>query len=316
MNIPNGDDGTASRLTRPLELGFFAIRSALFVPGNRPDRVEKALASGADLVVVDLEDAVPFSQKQEARGMVKAKILEHRGQRLCVRVNSTGSGLITQDLQSIVVKGLQLIMLPKVEGPADLLQVNRHLLEMEKNAHMSPGSIRTIALIESALGIEKIFDIASTRGEPQRLLTMAFGAADFTLDLGIDMTPEATELLFPRARMAIACRAAGLAPPIDSPYMIDIRDTEGLVADATMAKSLGFQGKLCVHPAQVSPCNAVFSPSERELDHAVRIIDAYEQTLSEGHSVVELDGKFIDPPVVERAKRTLLLAKAIGINKK
>jgi len=287
------------------------IRTALFVPGSRPDRVDKAMRSGADMVIMDLEDAVSPTQKEEARKRVREKLLEYGGQSTMVRVNSLDSGLCEDDLRTIVVKGLDFIMLPKLETPEDLLQINDLLLEVEEQNGVSAGSLRIIGLVESALGVEKVLEIASTQTTPGRLYTIAFGAADFALDLGIKLSAKTEELAYPRAKIPIACRAGGLAPPLDTPYMIDIKDTEALVADAKRAKRLGFQGKLCVHPLQVGPCNEVFSPSQEEISEAEKIIEAFEKAQVKGEHVVQLDGKFIDPPVVERARQILVLAQMV-----
>ena len=288
------------------------IRTALFVPGNRPDRIDKAMGSDADMVIIDLEDAVPSGQKQGARAKARDKLGEHGGQKIIVRVNSLGSGLIEDDLSSIVVKGLDFIMLPKLETPKDAVQINDLLLYAEKQSGVEEGTVRVIGLVESALGVEKAFEIASTQTNPQRLYTIAFGAADFVLDLGIELSRDGAELAYPRAKIPIACKAAGLYPPIDTPYMIDIKDTVGLVADAKRARLLGFQGKLCVHPLQVGPCNEVFSPSREEISHAEKVVETFERARAGGEQVVQMDGRFIDPPVVERAKQTLALARKLN----
>ncbi len=140
-------------------------------------------------------------------------------------------------------------------------------------------------------------------------MTVAFGAADYSLDLGMEITKQGSELNYPRARIAVSCRAAGLEPPLDTPFMIDLKDTEGLKADAIRAKQLGFQGKLCIHPNQILACHAVFSPSKEEIQHAEKVIQAFEEAEAEGVAAIQLDGKFIDYPVVERARRTMELAE-------
>lgn len=288
------------------------IRTALFVPANRPDRVDKALDSGADMVIIDLEDAVPQDQKQGARESARAELLEHKGERIAVRVNSLGSGFCNGDLEQVVVEGLSCIMLPKVEDPGHIREIARRLLRVEREKGIEAGSVLVMPLIESALGVEKVFNIVSQKTDPPRFLTAAFGAADYVLDLGIEMTPQGSELAYPRARIPIACRAAGLVPPLDSPFMLDIKDPDAVAADAERAKALGFQGKLCIHPVQVAPCNAVFSPTPEEIDHARRVIEAFEEAESRGVGVIQLEGRFIDPPVVDRARRTLTLARMIG----
>ena len=140
----------------------------------------------------------------------------------------------------------------------------------------------------------------------------AFGAADYTLDMGIELTREGGELAYPRARIAVASRAAGLVPPLDTPFMIDLKDTDGLQTDALRAKQLGFQGKLCIHPNQIRPCNEVFSPTSEEIGYAERVVRAYEESLARGVGAFQLDVKFIDAPVVERCRRVIQLADSVG----
>lgn len=288
---------------------FGPIRTALFVPGNRPDRVDKALHSGADVVIVDMEDAVPLAQKEETRSKVREKLIAQGGRRIIVRVNALESGFCQGDLDEVTVKELGCLMLPKVESPDHIREINHRLLLLEKERGLKPGAVSVIPLIESARAVQDIFAILSEKTDPARILTVAFGAADYSLDLGIEISTEGVELYYPRARIAVACRAAGIAPPLDTPFMIDLKDTEGLKADAMRAKQLGFQGKLCIHPNQIQPCQAIFSPSKEEILHAQRVIQAFEEAEAGGVAAIQLDGKFIDYPVVERARRTLQLAK-------
>jgi citrate lyase subunit beta/citryl-CoA lyase len=290
---------------------FGPIRTALFVPGTRPDRVDKALHSGADVIIIDLEDAVPLAQKEETRPKVRGKVLEHGGKKTIVRVNAIGSGFCQGDLDEVIVKELGCIMLPKVESPEQIHEINLRLLRAEEERGMPPGAVSVIVLIESARAVQNIFHLLSEKTEPVRVLTAAFGAADYSLDLGMEITKEGSELLYPRSRIAVACRAAEIEPPLDTPFMIDLKDMESLKADAMRAKQLGFQGKLCIHPNQIEPCHAIFSPTREEVLYAEKVIEAFEEAEAGGVAAIQLDGKFIDYPVVERARRTLELAKTI-----
>jgi citrate lyase subunit beta/citryl-CoA lyase len=292
------------------ELG--PIRTALFVPGNRPDRVAKAVSSAADAVIIDLEDAVPPSQKEESRSKVREKLVEFRHREILVRVNAIGSDLLSGDLAEVVVEGLGGIVVPKVEAAADVREFATQLRQAERRNGLEIGTVSAIPLIESARAVENVFEIMSERTGSRKLVTAAFGAADYTLDMGIEMTMGGTELHYPRSRIAVACRAAGVDPPLDTPFMIDVKDVEGLTADARRARQLGFQGKLCIHPLQIEPCHAVFSPTEEEIEHAQRVIQAYEAAEARGIGAIQLDGKFIDPPIVERSRRIVKLAAAIG----
>jgi citrate lyase subunit beta/citryl-CoA lyase len=292
------------------ELG--PIRTALFVPGNRPDRIDKAVGSSADAVIIDLEDAVPPSQKEGSRPGVREKIAASRDREVLVRVNAVGSEFLPGDLEEVVIDGLGCIIVPKVEQRADVREIDAQLSGAERRNHLEPGTVSVVPLIESARAVENVFEILSERPSSRRLFTAAFGAADYTLDMGIEMTMEGTELHYPRSRIAVACRAAEVDPPLDTPFMIDVKDVEGLRADARRARQLGFQGKLCIHPIQIEPCHAVFSPTEEEIEHAERVIQAYEDAEARGIGAIQLDGKFIDPPIVERSRRVLKLATAIG----
>jgi citrate lyase subunit beta/citryl-CoA lyase len=195
-----------------------------------------------------------------------------------------------------------------VESAAQLRDVHEALVVAEGKQGIAPGEILIMPLIESARGVERIAEIVSENAVRDRLFTVFFGALDYTLDMGIEMTREGVELLYPRSRIAIACRAAGIEPPIDTPFMIDLKDIEALKEDAARAKALGFQGKQCIHPNQIEPCQAVFSPSQEEIQKAERIVAAFEEAEAEGSAALQLDGKFIDYPAVERARRIIRLA--------
>ena len=182
-------------------------------------------------------------------------------------------------------------------------EINRILLCFERERGIQDGAISIIPLIESARGVQDIHQIVSERTDPSRLLTVAFGAADYTLDLGIEMTADGPELAYARSRIPIACRAAGVERPLDTPFMINLSDNEGLEADARRAKQLGFQGKLCIHPNQIVLCNAVFSPTQDEIDYARKVVEAFGEAEAKGLGAIQIDGKFIDYPVVERLRR-------------
>jgi len=291
------------------------IRTALFVPGNRPDRIEKAFGTGADVIIIDLEDAVPLSAKASSRPHVREKVTQFADRMILVRTNALDSDFIKGDLDEAIVEGVNGIILPKVERADDIAKINTLLIEVEKNRAIPMGSIRVFPLIESAAAVQHINDIVSAKTRPQRIYTVMFGAADYTLDMGIEMTLAGDELFYARSRIAVACRAAGIAPPVDTPFMIDLRNRDALIADARRAKALGFQGKLVIHPNQVEPCNKIFSPLPEEIKKAEKIVTAFEEAEAEGTGVIQLEGKFIDYPVVKRSKDILALAAAIGSKK-
>jgi citrate lyase subunit beta/citryl-CoA lyase len=288
------------------------IRTALFVPGNRPDRIDKAFHTEADAIIVDLEDAVPPSEKERSRSVVREKVAQYRDRMILVRINSLASPFIEGDLKETIIEGVKGIVLPKVERAEDIYAINRLLLEVEKERSLAEGSLRLFPLIESAVAVQLVYDIVSVKTKPERIYTVAFGAADYTLDMGIEMSMEGAELFYARSRIPIACRAGGIAPPIDTPFMIDLKNTQALVADARRAKELGFQGKLVIHPQQIEPCNHIFSPTPEEIAKAEKIVRAFEEAEAAGTGVIQLEGKFIDYPVVQRSRDILSIAAAIS----
>lgn len=285
------------------------VRTALFVPGNRPDRVDKAVNTAADVIIIDLEDAVPLNQKEATRPFVAEKVRQHKDRKIIVRINALNTKFAVGDLAEVVMEGLTGIMVPKLETPADVREINTLLIEAEDKKGLPRGSIVVIALIESALAVENAYQIASEKTDPDRLFALAFGAADFALDMGFELTKTGEELTYPRARIAVACRAAGLDPPIDTPFMIDLKDMSALEEDTKRACQLGFQGKLCIHPNQLDICNRLFSPTEEEIEFAQKIITAFEEAEASGVAAIQLDGKFIDYPVVARSRHILRLAE-------
>jgi len=293
-----------------MELG--PLRTALFVPGNRPDRVDKAVKTNADAVIIDLEDAVVLTEKEASRSKVRDKILEHAERKIIVRVNSLDSPFFQGDLTEVITGNLACLMVPKVESAAHVREINENLLKVEKEKGIVQGSVSIIPLIESAEAVQNIFQIATEKTEPSRIYCVAFGSADYTLDMGIEITREGAELSYPRSRIAVASRAARIEPPLDTPFMMDLKDMEALKVDAGRAKQLGFQGKLCIHPNQIEPCHAIFSPTKEEILYAEKVVRVFEEAEKEGSAAILLDGKFIDYPVVERARRILKAAKPIG----
>ena len=288
------------------------IRTALFVPGNRPDRIEKAFNTEADVIIIDLEDAVPLSEKETSRSKVREKVAQYADRMMLIRINALGSPFIKGDLEEAVVQGVNGIILPKVEKADDIHEINSLLCAIEKKRALPDGFIRLFPLIESAAAVQHVYEIVSAKTKPERIYTAAFGAADYTLDMGIEMTMEGTELFYPRSRISIACKAAGIAPPIDTPFMIDLNDIEALISDAKRAKEFGFQGKLVIHPKQIEPCNRIFSPTPEEIARAEKIIQAFEEAEAAGMAAIQVEGKFIDYAVVKKSRDILALAAVIS----
>ena len=262
-------------------------RSYLFVPGNRPERFDKAVASGADTVIVDLEDAVAPDQKAAARHAVEMWLSPERP--VVVRINAVDTPWFRDDLALCQRAGVAAVMLAKTERLEDLAAVRRVV-----------PSIALIPLVESAAGFDNLRAIAAAPGV-QRL---AFGAIDFQLDMNMRATFD--ELVFFRSHMALASRLANLNAPIDSPSTA-IDDLHEVEDEAQRARRLGFGAKLCIHPRQVDAVNRSFSPSAAEVDWAERVIAA---AATSGGAAVALDGKMIDKPVILRAQAILREVRA------
>lgn len=283
------------------------FRSFLFAPGNHPRRVEKSLTLGADAVILDLEDAVANAEKVATRAIVVEALGRPRRCRGYVRVNSLGTQWSHGDFVAVVAKGVDGIVLPKVESAADLQAAEWLLAALEREHGLPEGGIDLVPIIETAAGYCNIAEIARAAKRARRL---AFGAGDFTLDLGITWSAEETELLPYRSTLIAHSRAAGLEPPIDTVW-VSLTDREGFARSVQRAKDLGFQGKLCIHPDQVPVVNECFRPTEKELSHARRVLDAFTQAERDGLAAIQVDGQFVDYPIVYRAQRLIERADAI-----
>jgi citrate lyase subunit beta / citryl-CoA lyase len=282
-----------------------AIRTMLFVPGDRPDRIVKAVASDADCTMVDLEDAVAASAKDHGRAGAAngiAAAARDRG-RIGVRVNALASGLLGDDLIALtpIWPLLNFVMLPMVPDADTVREVAALLARVDKNAAVDVGP-RLIPLIETAQGVLAAPAIAAAQ---PRLFTLAFGPADLSNQLGITLTPAGTELLHARSQLVLAAAAAGLVPPIDGPWL-DLRDTTGLRRSATAARDLGFSGKQVLHPSQIGPVRDAFAVTPDQLAWARAVDRAFADAESQGVSSIQLpDGTFVDYPVARRARALL-----------
>ncbi|MBN8872769.1 MAG: CoA ester lyase [Rhodospirillales bacterium] len=282
------------------------LRSLLFTPANHARRVEKALTLPADAVILDLEDAVANAEKPAARQVVAATLALPRRNALYVRVNALSTGWSYADLVAVVQPGLDGIVLPKVEDADQLRTADWLIGALEAERELTPGRIDLVPIIETATGISALERIVRAGTRTRRL---AFGAGDFTLDCGMTWSRDELELLPARAACVTASRAAGLEPPLDTVWA-DLRDPDGFVASAARAAGLGFQGKMCIHPDQIAPANAAFTPSDAALAQARRIVAAFEAAEAQGSASIQLDGQFIDYPIVARARRVIALGEA------
>jgi citrate lyase subunit beta/citryl-CoA lyase len=284
-----------------------APRSFLFAPGNHARRVEKALSLDADAVILDLEDAVATSEKPAAREAVAASFVRPRRGLLYVRVNAVDTAFCYGDLVAVVRPGLDGIILPKVESAAGLATVDWLLTQLERERGLTTGGIDLIPIIETAAGLDRI---ATVLAAGTRVRRVAFGAGDFTLDVNMVWSRGETELAPARAAIVTASRAAGIEAPLDTVW-VDLSDPDGLESSARTALGFGFQGKMCIHPDQIGIVNRVFTPTDAEIAFAERVAAAFAKAETEGSAAIQLDGKFIDYPIVYRAQRVLRRIAAI-----
>ena len=285
------------------------LRTMLSVPGNRQNMIEKARDLPADAIVLDLEDSVPLAEKANARAMVRDAIAGRvlAGQRVFVRINSLRSGLLENDLEAVVIPGLDGINLPKPDSADDMRQVEAIIDGLEAARGIEKGHVKLTPWVETAKGLLNAVGIASASS---RIVAIIFGAEDFTLDTGMQRTEAGDELLYPRIMVVIAARAAEVVA-IDTPFN-DFRDEDGLTRETTLARQLGFQGKYVIHPAQIEPVNQAFRPSPEEVEQAMVVVKAFEEAEARGLASTSVGGKMIDIPIAARARRLLTVADSIA----
>jgi len=284
-------------------------RTFLFAPGNHPRRVEKALSLDADAVILDLEDAVAASDKAAARKPVAEALKGPRRCRGYVRPNAPSSPFCYRDLVETIHEKVDGVVLPKVESAADLHAVDWLLAALERERGITEGAIDLIPMVETAAGVARVDRILQARSlrpyrAPWRVKRVAFGAGDYSLDVGLVPSHEEPELAEARARVVLASRAAGMEGPLDSPWF-HLRDMEGFRRSLERSRRGGFQGRLCVHPDQVPVANELFTPNADEIARAERIVAAFRQAEATGAAAVEVDGQMVDYPIVHRARALL-----------
>jgi citrate lyase subunit beta / citryl-CoA lyase len=285
------------------------LRSLLFAPGNVPRRVEKALALDADAVIVDLEDSVASSDKEATRKPVAEALSRPRKPRGYVRVNAPSSPYCYGDLAATVHKGVDGVLLPKVESAADLHAIDWLLAALERERGIAEASIDLIPQIETAAGLQRVDRIVQARSlrpykAPWRVKRLAFGAADYAHELGLTVSLEEAELSEARARLVLSSRAAGLEGPLDSPWF-HFKETAAFERALERSRRGGFQGRLCVHPDPIGPVNRAYLPSDEELARAQRIVAAFREAEARGEAAIQVDGQMVDYPVAYRAQAML-----------
>ena len=280
-----------------------SYRSMLFVPGDRPERMDKAVLAGADAVVFDLEDSVTPERHAVAREAVRTK-LEGPGGDRWVRILAFGTDEADLDLRAVVCPGLTGLILPDVRNAATVRAAGVRIAELETAAGVAAGSVRLLPLIESALGLHDAFEILAAS---PRVSIGAFAGAtggDLCTDLGVQPTPGGNELLHARSHLVLEARAAGMNSILDSVW-VDLEDTAGLESDSRLGRRLGFTGRFAIHPAQIAVLHAAYSPSQTEIAEAQAVKAAYDRGAFEGHGAIRHKGRLIDRAMAIAAERVL-----------
>ncbi len=287
-------------------------RSMLFLPGSTPNKIINGDSMGADAVILDLEDAVSPDEKDAARILVRHAIqsLGFPGVEIIIRINSIDTDYWKADLDEVIPLKPALIMPPKTSCAADVLAVDAYISELEDKLGFERNTVKLIPLIETALGVENAFQIASAT---KRVAALFLGGEDLTADLRCKRTKEGNEINYARTRLVCAARAAGV-DVYDTPFT-DVNDDEGIWTDAEYAKSLGFTGKSAISPRHVSVINSMFSPSQKDIDYAYEVMEAIRLAKEQGRGVISLRGKMIDAPIVARAQQTIAAAEELGLGK-
>jgi citrate lyase subunit beta/citryl-CoA lyase len=280
------------------------FRSLLIAPANDSHKAAKTLRVGADVVVLDLEDAVAMAQKAAARAALvefldASALISDPPTPVYVRVNALSTPFAFEDFQATVRPRVQGIVLSKTENATQVSIADYLITQLEVRQRMEAGAVDLILLLETASGIANAREIMRASRRVRRVI---FGAGDYTLDLNANWSEQESELLYARSALAVESRAAGLEAPIDTPYA-DFKNIEGFRQEAARGRDLGFQGKLVIHPSQVAPANEIFSPTDADVAWAEKVAAAFDQAEAAGIAAIEVDGRMVDYPSGYRARR-------------
>jgi citrate lyase subunit beta/citryl-CoA lyase len=287
-------------------------RTMMFLPGSNASMVRDAYIYGADSIMFDLEDAVAITEKDSARLLVHnaIKTIDYGKTELVVRVNGLDTPYGRDDIEAMVRAGVHVIRLPKTERKEDIHAVEAVIEEVERKIGREVGSTKMMAAIESPIGVINAYEIATAS---KRLMGIALGAEDYVTNMKTKRYPDGMELLGARTQIVIAARAAGINA-IDTVYT-DVDNEEGFRREVQMIKQLGFDGKSVINPRQIAPVNEIYAPTPEEIKKSADVVKAAKDAEERGLGVISLNGKMIDKPIVDRAVRVLMLAKAAGLYK-
>ena len=285
-------------------------RTMMFVPGNNPGMVKDAYIYKCDSIMFDLEDSVLLSEKDAARYLVynSLRSIDYGDKELVVRINNPRTECGIMDIKAMVASKIDVIRLPKTENKEDVLICEKEIEKAEEEFGIEKGSIKMMAAIESAEGVLNAREIAKSS---PRLVAIALGAEDYVTDMKTTRYEDGIELMFARSMILHAAREAKL-DALDTVYS-DLNNEEGFRKEVLLIKKLGFDGKSIINPRQIEPIVEIFTPTKKEIDKALAIMDAIEEAKLKKSGVVSLNGKMVDMPIVLRAKRTIQLAKAARV---
>lgn len=288
-------------------------RSWMFVPGHRQRMIDKAFGLNADAIMLDIEDGVAPNEKDAARKNIAESLGREKSPGAparFVRINAIGHARMDADLEAVVRPGLEGLVCPKVDAPDEVLKVDAILNERETKMKMAPGGVKLLIAIESPKGL---LNAAAIAGSSPRVTGLMFGAEDFGRELGLPTSREgeARDLIYARSAIVVAAATAHVQA-VDGVW-VDLNDSEGLRGFAQQSRRLGFSGMSLIHPSQIDPINATFSPTAEEIDYAQRVVQAFDEAQARGDGSIAFGGQLIDRPIVERARRTIELAKSLAI---
>lgn len=289
-------------------------RSWMFVPGHRQRMIDKALGLKADALMLDIEDGVAPAEKESARQLIGETLGRERqpdSPARFVRINAIGHERMDADLEAVLRPGLDGLVLPKVETSEEVLRVDAIVKAREPKLKIASGAITFLVAVESPRGLLNAPAIAACS---PRVVGLMFGAEDFGRELGLPTVREgeARDMIYARSALVVAAASAHVQA-VDGVW-VDLKDSEGLWGFARQSRRLGFSGMSLIHPLQIDPINGVFSPTAEEIDYAQKVVGAYEEAVARGDGSISFGGQLIDRPIVERARRTLELAKTLGVS--
>ena len=291
------------------------IRSWMFVPGHRQRMIDKAFGLNADAIMLDIEDGVAPNEKDAARKNIAASLGREKAPgspARYVRINAIGHARMNADLEAVIRPGLEGLVCPKVDTPEEVRQIDAILNDQEPKNNLKKGSVKLLIAIESPRGLLNAPAVAASS---PRVAGLLFGAEDFGREIGLPTVREgeARDLIYARSSMVIAA-ASSHVQAVDGVW-VDLNDTQGLLGFARQSRQLGFSGMSCIHPSQVDAINTTFSPTAEEIDYCQKVLQAFAEANVRGDGSIAFGGQLIDRPIVERARRTIDLARSLGILK-